>query len=60
LCRASTSWRHSSKKEVDGGVKPGHDEKAVCFQVVSESPKMLDALLVIPWAPLRNASSSGA
>jgi hypothetical protein len=27
LCRASTSYQCSSKKDVDGRVKPGHDEK---------------------------------
>jgi len=29
LCRASTSWLHSSKKDVDGRDKPGHDEGAI-------------------------------
>jgi len=27
LCRASTSLFQSSKKDVDGGDKPGHDGK---------------------------------
>jgi hypothetical protein len=29
LCRASTSYLRCSKKDVDGRVKPGHDEKRV-------------------------------
>jgi hypothetical protein len=38
LCRASTSWRQISKKDVDGRDQPGHDEN---FPVFRMSLKML-------------------
>jgi hypothetical protein len=47
LCRASTPLLQLGKKDVDGRVKPGHDEKENRFQMVRKSLKMLDALSVI-------------
>ena len=34
LSRASTSWLHLSKKDVDGRDEPGHDEKGIHSQAV--------------------------
>jgi hypothetical protein len=39
LGRASTSWPHSSKKDVDGRDEPGHDEKANRLEGARESPQ---------------------
>jgi hypothetical protein len=37
LCRASTSWLHLSKKDVDGRDKPGHDEKRIIFKLLGRA-----------------------
>jgi hypothetical protein len=37
LCRASTSWLHLSKKDVDGRDELGHDENANHFQLLEKA-----------------------
>jgi hypothetical protein len=43
LCRASTSYLHLSKQDVDGRDEPGHDEKRLIFKRLEKSLKMLAA-----------------
>jgi hypothetical protein len=69
LCRASTSWLHPSKKDVDGRDEPGHDGKKSGIRTISEFTKLLLTTdpnhFYIPRHPvplrgaLRNVTSAG-